>query len=148
MLGGHSGKDKLMLHVKTCHGWVANVNNWYQDVTSDWKRQCGFCGSMFLTWEARCEHVGQHFLEGKRMKLDWKDPWRLDNKTFSQGGNDDDEDDVMTMMLVVMLVVMLVLMGTATMIFTKPNLAKTPTTAPIKIVLAQADHKRTLQIIA
>jgi serine/threonine protein kinase len=92
---GHSfpRKDKLMLHVKTCHGWVANVDNWYQDVTSDWKRQCGFCGSMFLTWEARCEHVGQHFLEGKRMKRDWKDPWRSDNKTFSQGGNDDNEDD-------------------------------------------------------
>jgi len=92
---GHSfpRKDKLMLHVKEKHDWNANIDNWYEDLISNWKRQCGFCGSMFTMWDARCEHVGQHFLEGKRMTTDWKDPWRSDSVTFGQDGDDDDDDN-------------------------------------------------------
>jgi len=92
---GHSfqRKDKLKLHVRESHGWNANIDNWYEDVNSDWKKQCGFCGFVFTSWEARCEHVGQHFIDGKRMITDWKDPWRSASGTFSQDGDDDNDDN-------------------------------------------------------
>ena len=92
---GHSflRKDKLKDHVKTCHDCMANIDTWYEDVVSDWKRQCGFCGSMFTEWDTRCEHVGQHFMEGKRMIPDWKDPWPSGSGTFRQGGDDDHDED-------------------------------------------------------
>jgi serine/threonine protein kinase len=92
---GHSfpRKDKLMFHVKEKHGCAANVDNWYEDVVSDWKRQCGFCGMQFTKWDERCEHVGQHFLKGYRMIPDWKDPWPLDSDTVGQSGDDDDDED-------------------------------------------------------
>lgn len=86
-------KDKLMRHVNEKHGWTANVETWHEDVPSDWKRQCGFCGSMFETWDTRCNHVGQHFMEGKRMEQDWKDPWPLSSATSNQGGDDNDDGD-------------------------------------------------------
>jgi serine/threonine protein kinase len=85
-------KDKLQLHVKNHHHCEANVDTWYANVPSDWKQQCGFCGSRFTEWNARCEHVGQHFMEGKRMIPDWKDPWPLGSGIFSQGGDDDDDN--------------------------------------------------------
>jgi serine/threonine protein kinase len=86
-------KDKLQLHVKSHHHCEANVDTWYANVPSDWKKQCGFCGARFTEWNARCEHVGQHFMEGKRMIPDWKDPWSSGNRIVSQGGDDDDDDD-------------------------------------------------------
>jgi serine/threonine protein kinase len=86
-------KDKLQLHVKSHHHCEANVDTWYANVPSDWKKQCGFCGSRFTEWNARCEHVGQHFMEGKRMIPDWKDPWPSGSGMFRQGGDDDDDDD-------------------------------------------------------
>ncbi|KAH8822012.1 hypothetical protein F5884DRAFT_746295 [Xylogone sp. PMI_703] len=92
---GHSflRKDKLKLHVKSHHGCIANVDTWYEDVVSDWKKQCGFCGLVFTRWDSRCEHVGQHFIEGKRMKPEWKDPWPLASDTLGQDDGDDNDDD-------------------------------------------------------
>jgi serine/threonine protein kinase len=92
---GHSflRKDKLKLHVKTCHDCIANIDTWFEGVVSDWKRQCGFCGSMFTEWDTRCEHVGHHFMEGMRMIPDWKDSWPSGSGTFRQSGDDDDDED-------------------------------------------------------
>jgi hypothetical protein len=92
---GHSfqRKDKLMLHVKEKHDCNANIDDWYEDVISKWKKQCGFCGSVFTTWEARCDDVGQHFMEGKRMITDWKDPWPTGSGTFSHDGDDDNDNN-------------------------------------------------------
>jgi serine/threonine protein kinase len=86
-------KDKLKLHVKNFHDCIANVDTWYTAVASGWKRQCGFCGSTLTGWGARCEHVGLHFMEGKRMLPDWRDPWHPDAFTFNQGSDDDNDDN-------------------------------------------------------
>ncbi|KAK0126295.1 hypothetical protein ONS95_007906 [Cadophora gregata] len=89
-------KDKLIDHVRQAHGCNANVEAWYVDVNSDWKRQCGFCGETFINWDTRCAHVSRHFTAGMRMIQDWKDPWTKDHENQGQPpdeGNDDDDDD-------------------------------------------------------
>jgi serine/threonine protein kinase len=86
-------KDKLLAHVRSDHECQASCDTWYQDVLSPWKTQCGFCGDTFLDWDARCNHVGLHFLDGKKMDPDWKDPWPDDSGNFGQGPDDDEDGD-------------------------------------------------------
>jgi serine/threonine protein kinase len=88
-------KDKLISHVKSSHGCEVNIDTWYENIPSDWKKECGFCGLTFTDWDTRCTHVGEHFVAGKRMNPDWKDPWPFGRGVFGQGpgGDDDDEDD-------------------------------------------------------
>lgn len=90
-------KDKLIKHAKEVHGCVPNVDTWYTDINSDWKRQCGFCGETFTDWDTRCVHVSGHFATGLRMRPHWKDPWPEDDENDDhppdQDDNRDDEDD-------------------------------------------------------
>jgi len=84
-------KDKLQLHVKSHHHCEANIDSWYANLPSDWKKQCGFCGSRFREWNARCEHVGQHFMEGKRMIPTGRS--MVFRQWHVQPRRDDDDDD-------------------------------------------------------
>lgn len=87
-------KDKLLAHIKADHGFsgpTSTIESWYQSLSVDWKRQCGFCGDQFSEWEKRCRHVEQHFLRGKKTVPDWKDPW-LDDTENSDFRPDNDED--------------------------------------------------------
>jgi len=87
-------KDKLLAHIKADHGFsgpTSTIESWYQSLSPDWKRQCGFCGEQFSEWDKRCRHVEQHFHKGKRMKPDWKDPWPEGTEN-SDHNPDDDED--------------------------------------------------------
>jgi serine/threonine protein kinase len=88
-------RDKLVAHVKYEHGFQGpgSIESWYQNLSVDWKTQCGFCGEHFSEWDQRCRHVGQHFLEGKRMVPDWKDPWPEGNEGSDQGPDDDQDKD-------------------------------------------------------
>ena len=95
---GHSfpRKDKLSKHVKEAHGCDANIDLWYKAHVSEWKQQCGFCGSTFSNWDDRCQHVGLHFndkLDPKRMRPDWKDPWPENAVLSHNKPGDDDGDD-------------------------------------------------------
>ena len=84
-------KDKLLAHVRLDHDCHVSCDSWYKNVSSPWKRQCGFCGRTFADWDTRCNHVGQHFLDGMKMDPDWRDPWPVDVENSDQGP-DDDED--------------------------------------------------------
>ncbi|KAK0100443.1 hypothetical protein ONS96_007720 [Cadophora gregata f. sp. sojae] len=84
-------KDKLIHHVLEAHGCRANVDTWYVDIHSDWKRQCGFCGAVFTTWDERCTHVSEHFAAGLRMVPDWKDPWPDDHENADNDNNENDD---------------------------------------------------------
>ncbi|KAH7364326.1 hypothetical protein BKA65DRAFT_134867 [Rhexocercosporidium sp. MPI-PUGE-AT-0058] len=97
---GFHRKDKLMKHAKEAHGCVANVDTWYTDINSDWKRQCGFCGENFTDWDTRCAHVSGHFTTGLRMQPHWKDPWPENDENDDHppppdedDNGDDNEDD-------------------------------------------------------
>ncbi|KAL2065015.1 hypothetical protein VTL71DRAFT_4155 [Oculimacula yallundae] len=86
-------KDKLIKHAQDLHGCAANVETWYTDINSDWKRQCGFCGATFTRWYERCAHVGDHFTSGSlRMLPDWKDPWLETDENGDQPPDEDDDD--------------------------------------------------------
>ncbi|KAH7417180.1 hypothetical protein BKA64DRAFT_701964 [Cadophora sp. MPI-SDFR-AT-0126] len=87
-------KDKLIDHVRQAHGCNANVDAWYIDLNSDWRRQCGFCGIICPNWDARCAHVSRHFTAGMRMIPDWKDPWPEDHENHNQPPDEDDDDHI------------------------------------------------------
>ncbi|KAH8595585.1 hypothetical protein B0O99DRAFT_686575 [Bisporella sp. PMI_857] len=91
-------KDKLLEHISGTHECQVTIDGWHHGVSSAWKRQCGFCGATFSHWDTRCRHIGDHFLEGKRMVPDWRDPWGGDvgqnsDNDSDNGGNDDDDDN-------------------------------------------------------
>jgi len=86
-------RDKLLAHVRSEHKCEASIGTWYQNVSGNWKRQCGFCGEIFSEWEERCRHVGQHFQKNKRMIPDWKDPWPLASGNSDQRPDDDSENN-------------------------------------------------------
>ena len=86
-------RDKLLAHVRSEHLCDASIGTWHQNVSGDWKRQCGFCGELFSEWEQRCRHVGPHFQQGRRMILDWKDPWPEASENPDQGPDDDNENN-------------------------------------------------------
>ncbi|CZR50941.1 uncharacterized protein PAC_00815 [Phialocephala subalpina] len=87
-------KDKLVPHVREEHGYTPKVDSWHYPIPSHWKSLCGFCGlQSFSNWDDRCDHVGKHFTEGKRMVPDWRDPWPIEEVSdAADEDNDDDED--------------------------------------------------------
>jgi serine/threonine protein kinase len=86
-------RDKLLAHVRSEHKCEASIGTWHQNISGNWKRQCGFCGDMFSEWEERCRHVGPHFQDGKRMIPDWKDPWPSVSESSDQRPDDDNENN-------------------------------------------------------
>ena len=86
-------RDKLLDHVRSKHLCEASIGTWHQNISGDWKRQCGFCGEVFSEWESRCRHVGPHFEKGDRMIPDWKDPWPAVSENSDQRPDDDNENN-------------------------------------------------------
>ncbi|CAD6450074.1 b80e3150-f350-4f8f-9113-57efb09cb6ec [Sclerotinia trifoliorum] len=74
----HPRKDKLRDHLKKHHnlserftGWEA----WHQDQTEKKAWGCGFCGDCFFTWDARLDHIAEHY---EKQRLDISQ-WSLTN---------------------------------------------------------------------
>ncbi|KAM0167757.1 hypothetical protein ACHAQE_000146 [Botrytis cinerea] len=60
----HPRKDKLRDHLKKHHalsegstGWQA----WHQDLPEKKAWGCGFCGGCLFTWDARLDHIAEHY---------------------------------------------------------------------------------------
>ncbi|KAL7929208.1 hypothetical protein V8C35DRAFT_200658 [Trichoderma chlorosporum] len=69
-------KDHLRQHLSIVHDakfqkWP--MNNW-KVATPAVQSRCGFCGILLYSWDARVDHLAQHFKNGKSM-ADWKGDW-------------------------------------------------------------------------
>ena len=74
-------KDHLAQHLRLVHKCtfqLSTMASWRVQNT-DTKSRCGFCGTMFKTWEQRTKHLAQHFRAGARM-TDWIGDYGLDAK--------------------------------------------------------------------
>ncbi|KAB8303128.1 hypothetical protein EYC80_004579 [Monilinia laxa] len=60
----HPRKDKLRDHLKRYHSLSERSTRWeawYQDLPEKKACGCGFCGDCFLTWDARLDHIAEHY---------------------------------------------------------------------------------------
>ncbi|KAA8574444.1 hypothetical protein EYC84_005909 [Monilinia fructicola] len=60
----HPRKDKLRDHLKRHHGLSEGSKGWegwYQDLPEKKAWGCGFCGGCFFTWDARIDHIAEHY---------------------------------------------------------------------------------------
>ncbi|ESZ92366.1 hypothetical protein SBOR_7250 [Sclerotinia borealis F-4128] len=60
----HPRKDKLRDHLKKHHGLSEGSigwENWHQDLPEKKAWGCGFCGGCFITWDARLDHIAEHY---------------------------------------------------------------------------------------
>ncbi|RGP60210.1 c2h2 type zinc finger domain-containing protein [Fusarium sporotrichioides] len=72
-------KDHLRQHLRLVHRadfvpW--SMDSW-KDTISDVRSRCGLCGIMFNTWQARSDHLAEHFKMGHTMAA-WKGDWGFD----------------------------------------------------------------------
>lgn len=73
-------KDHLRQHLRLMHKscpMASSMDNWKSVVTSI-RSRCGFCSFKFDTWDARVDHLSDHFREGALMR-DWKGDWGFDD---------------------------------------------------------------------
>ena len=77
-------KDHLRQHLRIMHNceMQPHMEQWKVEASSINSR-CGFCMQRFRTWQARCDHLAQHFKEGADMK-DWRGCRGLDPDVASQ----------------------------------------------------------------
>ena len=68
-------KDHVKQHLKLFHSvnFDPLMESW-KSVMSDVKSSCGFCPSVFTTWEQRADHLAAHFKNGADMSH-WSDGW-------------------------------------------------------------------------
>ena len=69
-------KDHLRQHLRLMHGGCGMapcMDGWKSGVTA-LRSRCGFCGSEHETWQARIDHIAEHFRDGATMKA-WKGDW-------------------------------------------------------------------------
>lgn len=68
-------KDHLRQHLRLMHGvkYDPHMDTW-KSTTFEIKSRCGFCPSIFNTWQARADHLAAHFRNGTDMK-DWSGGW-------------------------------------------------------------------------
>ncbi len=77
-----SRKNHFGDHLQDSHDISLNdglEGAWNYAVESDWPRECGFCGDIFLDWEERVTHIARHFEDGLKLSS-WKAP-------FCEGGD-------------------------------------------------------------
>ena len=68
-------KDHLRQHLKLAHG--VKFEHWmeaWKSQTTEIKSRCGFCPSVFSTWQARVDHLAAHFKNGADMSQ-WSGGW-------------------------------------------------------------------------
>lgn len=69
-------KDHLRQHLRLMHGGVKYqpyMESW-KSTTFEIKSRCGFCPSLFTTWQARADHLAAHFKNGANMS-GWSGGW-------------------------------------------------------------------------
>lgn len=68
-------KDHLRQHLRLMHGvkFDPHMDTW-KSTTFEIQSRCGFCPSLFATWQARADHLAAHFRNGADMK-DWTGGW-------------------------------------------------------------------------
>ncbi|KAF7882699.1 uncharacterized protein EAF02_006062 [Botrytis sinoallii] len=74
----HPRKDKLRDHLKKHHALSEGSNGWeawHQDLPEKKAWGCGFCGGCFFTWDARLDHIAEHY---EKQGLDVSE-WSLTN---------------------------------------------------------------------
>ncbi|KAG8356554.1 hypothetical protein FVEN_g5701 [Fusarium venenatum] len=74
-------KDHLRQHLRLVHRadfvpW--SMDSW-KDTISEVSSRCGFCGISFSTWQARSEHIAEHFKMGQTMAA-WTGDWGFDKE--------------------------------------------------------------------
>ena len=96
-----SRKDHLIDHLRKDHNMLNmndTIDTWKFGIESDWPRQCGFCGTIFRTWNERMSHLKREFEAGKDMSK-WKLPFpksmdfRPSGLTLPKDDDDDDDQD-------------------------------------------------------
>lgn len=69
-------KDHLRQHLRLMHGGVKYqpyMESW-KSTTFEIKSRCGFCPSLFTTWQSRADHLAAHFKNGATMN-GWSGGW-------------------------------------------------------------------------
>ena len=68
-------KDHLRQHLKLLHGtkFEPCMESW-KSTTNEIKSRCGFCPSVFSTWQQRADHLAAHFRNGSDMSQ-WGGGW-------------------------------------------------------------------------
>lgn len=68
-------KDHLRQHLRLMHNvkYDPHMDTW-KSTTFEVKSRCGFCPSLFSTWQSRADHLAAHFKNGADMK-DWSGGW-------------------------------------------------------------------------
>lgn len=68
-------KDHIRQHLKLLHSAKFDplMESW-KSMVSDIKSSCGFCPTVFTTWEQRADHLAAHFKNGSDM-LEWQGGW-------------------------------------------------------------------------
>ena len=68
-------KDHLRQHLRLMHGvkYDPHMDTW-KSTTFEIKSCCGFCPSVFSTWQCRADHLAAHFRNGADMK-EWVGGW-------------------------------------------------------------------------
>ncbi|KAJ4031921.1 hypothetical protein NW761_012932 [Fusarium oxysporum] len=72
-------KDHLIQHLRLFHNAEVthpSIDEWRRPLL-DVRSRCGFCGLVMNTWQARVDHLAEHFKLGKTM-ADWKGEWGFD----------------------------------------------------------------------
>ena len=62
-------KDHLRQHLRLMHGvkYDPHMDTW-KSTTFEINSRCGFCPSLFTTWQSRADHLAAHFRNGADMK--------------------------------------------------------------------------------
>jgi hypothetical protein len=68
-------KDHLRQHLKLLHSakFSPKMESW-KSTTTEVKSRCGFCPSVFSTWQQRADHLAAHFRNGSDMSQ-WAGGW-------------------------------------------------------------------------
>ncbi|KAK5708867.1 hypothetical protein LTS12_028140 [Elasticomyces elasticus] len=68
-------KDHLNQHLRLMHQvkFHPSMEKW-RSTTTEIKSRCGFCGTNFITWKDRIEHLAAHFKDGANISQ-WQGDW-------------------------------------------------------------------------
>lgn len=77
-------KDHLRQHLRLMHNGcplTPAMDLWKQSAVAAVRSRCGFCDLHLDTWDARIEHLADHFRHGATM-MNWTGDWGFDKEVF------------------------------------------------------------------
>ncbi|KAG4430810.1 hypothetical protein IFR05_013709 [Cadophora sp. M221] len=98
-------KDHLINHLREHHNMInmnTTIDTWKYGIDSNWPKHCGFCGINFSSWNARMNHLKDHFVkyfeDGEdvpkyRFPFPKSMDFRPSGPTLPKDDDDDDQDD-------------------------------------------------------